>query len=109
MRADNMRTQCADALLLPRMRAGEVTACYMTAFGMTARRVAAVQMGTQRANASFLSRVCARVMTAGKMRSGGEGAGGVRAGRMTAPQMTAGRIFPFRKTSALMCVRGRIE
>ncbi|MFT5029645.1 MAG: hypothetical protein ACI9VS_002086 [Candidatus Binatia bacterium] len=77
MRAHDMRTQRANALLLPRMRAGKVTARDMAAFGVAARRMTAVQMGTQRANAPFLFRVSARVMTAGKMRSRREGAGGV--------------------------------
>jgi hypothetical protein len=36
MRADDVRTQRANALLLPRMRAGKVTARDMAAFGVTA-------------------------------------------------------------------------
>lgn len=66
-------------------------------------------MRTQRADAPFLFRVSARVMTAGKMRSRCEGAGGVRTGRMRALHMSAGPISAFRKTPPLMRVYGRIK
>ena len=44
VRADKMRTQRADALLLPRVRAGEVTARDVAAFCMAALCMTTVQM-----------------------------------------------------------------
>ena len=119
VRAYDVRTQRANALLLPRMGAGKMTAGDVAAFGVTALGVTAVQMRTQRANPPLLPCVSARVMTAGKMGPGREGACGMgtgrvsaphmTAGRVSAPHMTAGRVAAFRKTPPLMRVDGRIK